>query len=489
MIMKRRTSIGKSLDWFTIAMYLILVFMGWISVYGASYDFANPGIFDFGQRAGKQLLWIASSFVIGSVLLSIDNRVYEIFAYFIYAIVIALLTLTNFFATPIKGSHSWLVIGPISIQSAEFAKFAAGLAMAKFMSRHNFQLRGVKNYLSVAAIFLLPLLLIILQKEVGSALVFLAFFLVLYREGMPGVILYIALCCVAFFIFMIRLGDVPIFGENMAYGSLGLLLSLMMIIVSVIVFMLVHSKGIKPVKICLQAFAAVATIAILVNQFFVLDYNYFAFFYLAAVSVYLVVLSFKFRKIIGTYIVFFILASIAYCYSADYIFDRALQPHHQTRIKVVLGMEQDLQGSYYNVNQSKIAIGSGQFLGKGLLNGTQTKLKYVPEQDTDFIFCTVGEEHGFVGSVLVLGIYLVFMMRLVLIAERQRKTFSRIYGYCVVSIFFFHFLINIGMVLGLTPVIGIPLPFFSYGGSSLWGFTILLFILLRLDAARLEELN
>lgn len=492
--MKRNISLIKSVDWLTIGCYLLLVFMGWISIYGASYDFDNVSIFDFNQRAGKQLLWIGCSFFIGIVLLMIDNRFYEVFSYFFYAGAILLLVITIIFAPEIKGSRSWLVIGPVSIQSAELAKFATGLALAKFMSQYNFKLKGLKSYLPVLGLILFPMLLILLQKETGTALVFLAFFLMLYREGMPGLLLFLALCFATLFIVSIRFGDVAIIDQlpiNPAFNgnSLGLLFGLIFIVVTQFGFIWVFARDYKLLKILFYGVVATTVLALAINLLIAVDYIYFAYLYLLASSVYLFVFSYQSRKSTYSFIVVFIFAAIAYCYSCDYMFDKILEPHQQTRIKVVLGMIDDPTGSGYNVNQSKIAIGSGQFTGKGFLNGTQTKLKYVPEQDTDFIFCTVAEEFGFVGSVLVLGIYLAFMIRLLVLAERQRKTFSRIYGYCVTSIFFFHFVVNIGMVSGLAPVIGIPLPFFSYGGSSLWGFTILLFIFLRFDAARFEEMR
>jgi len=484
--LSRNISLTKAVDWPTIFIYLALIIMGWISVYGASYDFEHPSIFDFSQRAGRQLLWIACSFLLAASLIMIDSRIYDVFAYFIYAGAIFLLVITIFLAPDIKGSHSWLVFGPVSIQSAELGKFAVGLALAKYMSKYNYKLQGIKNYAPVVFIILFPMLLVLLQKETGSALVFLAFFLVLYREGMPGVLLFLALCCVILFIVVIRFGDNLVQVDR---GSLGMLLSLIYIIITQLGFIIVFEKNIRQIKYIALGNIIIALIAIGLNFFLKIDYNYFALLSIVLSVGYLIWMSINLRKKIYFYIAIFMLSAVAYCYSSDFIFDRVLEPHQETRIKVVLGMENDPTGVGYNVIQSKIAIGSGQFFGKGFLNGTQTKLKYVPEQDTDFIFCTVGEEHGFWGSVLVIGLYLALMLRILKMAERQRETFSRVYGYGVASIFFFHFAINIGMVLGIVPVIGIPLPFFSYGGSSLWGFTILLFIFIRLDAGRLEQMR
>lgn len=484
--MSRHTSLTQSVDWPAVILYLLLVFMGWISVYGASYDFDHPSIFDFEQRAGRQLLWIACSFILGAVLMMIDSRVFDVFAYFIYAGAIFLLIATIFLAPDIKGSRSWLVLGPVSIQPAELAKFATGLALAKYISQYNFKLKGLKSYLPILGIIFFPLLLIIMQKETGTALVFLAFFLMLYRQGMPGVLLYLALCAVVLFIVVIRFGGVPIQTDR---GSWGMVIAQLFIFITQLGFIYVFDRNIKMLKILLQGLGTVILLSILTNLIWKVEYVLFGYFAIVGAAIYLIGMSIRVRRTVYTYIAAFMVLSVAYCFSSGYIFDKVLEPHQQIRIKVVLGMEDDPTGAGYNVNQSKIAIGSGQFFGKGFLNGTQTKLKYVPEQDTDFIFCTVGEEHGFWGSVLVLSIYVALMLRLIQLAERQREVFSTVYGYCVVSIFFFHFAINIGMVLGLAPVIGIPLPFFSYGGSSLWGFTILLFIMLRLDAARMERMS
>lgn len=467
-------------------MYIALVFMGWISIFGASYDFETTEIFSFDQRAGKQLLWIGLSFLIAISIISIDSRIYDVFAYFIFGFGILMLLATFGLAHDIKGSRSWIVLGPLSIQPAEITKFTAALALSKVLSRYNFKLQGISSYIPAIAIIIFPMALILLQKETGSALVYLALFLVLYREGMPGVLLFLALCCVVLFIVVIRFGHEIIQTDR---GSLGFLLAYAYILITQLGFVVVFEKELRVVKHILVGTLIVTAVSILLNLFLKIDYNYFALIVLGGSSIYLIYNSIQSRRSNYSMIVLFTIMAIAYTFSSNYIFEKVLEPHQQTRIQVVLGMVDDPHGDGYNVIQSKIAIGSGQFLGKGFLNGTQTKLKYVPEQDTDFIFCTVGEEYGFWGAGLVMGIYLLFMLRILTIAERQRENFARIYGYCVASIFFFHFTINIGMVLGIMPVIGIPLPFFSYGGSSLWGFTILLFILVRLDAARLEKMH
>ena len=479
----RKSNIWRSLDWWTIAIYTILVIAGWLNIYASGYNFDEVSIFNISGRAGMQMIWVLTSLIIGFSLLMIDSDWYDIFAYWIYAFVIFLLIITIFFSHDIRGSHSWIVIGPIRFQSAEFAKFATALAVARLASNYNFELTRLKNFAVITLLFIIPMGLILLQKETGSALVFLAFFLVLYREGMSGYILFFGFCSILFFIIGVRYGDV-----YWGITSLGKL-TVLLLVISCICFMLYdYKKGRRYVKFFLIGSCLLIGLALLVSLFFVFD---LCFVILSIIIVAVIVLSFFFLKYREKYYLFiagFALFSVAFLYSVDYVFDKVLEPHQKIRIQVTLGMVDDPGGAGYNVNQSKIAIGSGGFLGKGYLNGTQTKLKYVPEQDTDFIFCTVGEEHGFVGSTLILLLFTVMIIRLLFLAERQRSTFKRVYGYCVAAVLFFHLAINIGMVIGITPVIGIPLPFFSYGGSSLWAFTILLFIFLRLDASRNERL-
>lgn len=484
--MSKNVSIKYALDWTTISYFVILVFMGWVSIYGASYDFDQPGILDWDQRAGKQFVWILTAFAIGGMLLLVDYKMYSFFAYFIYAFTIALLILTIFIAPDIKGSRSWLVIGPISFQPAELAKMATSLALARFMSSYNYKLKNWKDLIPLAMFILLPFLLIILQKETGSALVFVAFLLMLYREGMNGIILLLIVLAVILFVVVIRFSIIP-FGIDQ--GTLGFVLAMGLITIMELYYTFFVANIRKQVALSLAGIALVVGLSLIANIWYQINFNYVAISIVIANSLYLLFVGTMHRHKNYWLLIAVALGSVVFCYSSDYLFEKVLEPHQQIRIKVLLNMEDDLSGAGYNVNQSKIAIGSGGFLGKGFLNGTQTKLKYVPEQDTDFIFCTVGEEHGFWGSTLVLVIYWLLLMRILRIAERQRESFNRIYAYCVASIFFFHLMINIGMVLGIMPVIGIPLPFFSYGGSSLWGFTIMLFILLRLDASRLERLR
>jgi rod shape determining protein RodA len=479
----RKNNIWRDVDWWSVAIYLILVIAGWLNIYASSYDFDQVSIFNLSGRAGMQMIWILTSLVLGFSILMIDSDWYDIFAYWIYAFVLFLLLVTLVLAHDIRGSRSWLVIGPIRFQAAEFAKFATALAVARMASIYNFELNRMKNFAIIILLFLVPMGLILLQKETGTALVFLALFLVLYREGMSGFILFLGFCSILFFIIGIRYGDV-FWGET----SLGKLAVLLLIIPFTIFIWYDYEKEWRYVKYIIIGSVILTGLALLIALFFIFDLNTVVLAINTGIIFFLLFLFLKNREKYYLYIAGFVVFSLAFLYSVDYVFDKVLEPHQKTRIEVTLGMIDDPGGAGYNVNQSKIAIGSGGFLGKGYLNGTQTKLKYVPEQDTDFIFCTVGEEQGFVGSTLALLIFLALLARLLFLAERQRSTFKRVYGYCTVAIIFFHIAINIGMVIGIMPVIGIPLPFFSYGGSSLWAFTILLFIFLRLDASRNERL-
>lgn len=479
-------SIFKSIDWITIILYLILVFAGAVSIYAASYDFDNASLFDFNEFSGKQILWIGLSLILGCVILLVDYRIYKTYAYPIYIAVLFVLLVTIFVAPNVKGSHSWLVFGPVSVQPAEFGKFATALALAKLFDSYNFSLNArISNYLRALIIIFLPVILILLQRETGSALVYLSFIFVLYREGMSGLVLFSVLCAVTYFVVAVKFAEPLILGLPM--GEFTVFIIILLIFALMLLF---YCKDIIIARNVIFGFAGSgALVAILsfcgiqINGLF-----YFLGILLAAI-IYTTVAMFRHRISRFVITIGFAIVSVLFLFSVNYVFGNILEPHQQMRIKVALGIEENLRGAGYNVNQSKIAIGSGGVIGKGFLNGTQTKLKFVPEQHTDFIFCTIGEEEGFLGSTAVLILYLTLILRLIHIAERQRTAFERVYAYCVVSILIFHLGINVGMVIGLCPVIGIPLPFFSYGGSSLWGFTILLFILLRLDASRKERMD
>lgn len=475
-------SMVKSVDWVTVCIYLALVVLGWFSICGASYDYGDMDFFSLETRAGKQLLWIACSLGLGFVILMLEDKIYDWFAYIFYVLMMLLLLVTPFIAEDTKGSYSWIKFGAVSLQPAEFAKFATALALSKFISSSQFTMNRLKCSLPVIGMILLPMVLIVLQRETGSALVYLAFFLMLYREGMPGSILFTGICAVVYFVVGIRFGQDLMPDGCTPIGEF-VVLSLVTILSASLVYTYCRQKTV--VK-HLLLYGVGSIVLALLFSLYVIPFNMLWFLYLecALLVIYLLWLSFHERLLNYFYISVFAIGSVCFLYSADYVFEEVLEPHQRIRIEVLLGMEEDLAGAGYNVNQSKIAIGSGGLLGKGFLNGTQTKLKYVPEQDTDFIFCTVGEEQGFLGSAIVLLLFMALILRLISLSERQRSRFTRVYGYCVLSIFFFHLFINVGMVLGLTPVIGIPLPLFSYGGSSLWGFTILLFVFLRLDAGR-----
>ncbi|KAA6342673.1 Rod shape-determining protein RodA [termite gut metagenome] len=470
----------------TIGIYLVLVICGWLSVCGASYDYWERDFWDFSTRAGKQLVWIACSLGAGFVLLMLEDRLYEMFSYIIYVTLLMLLIVTFFVATDIKGSRSWLQFGILSFQPAEFAKFATALALAKYMSAYSFDIGKLKSVMTVLMLIIVPTILIVMQKETGSALVYFAFFLVLYREGMPGSILFTGVCVVCYFVIGTRFNQMYMSDGLTSIGEFAIF---SIILFSVSVMTWVYLKK----RILFYCIVGISFIVLLISylvssNFIPFDIVWVQWGLCGLIVGYLLFLSIKERILTYISIALFVIGSIGFLYSSDYVFNNVLNPHQQVRIKVSLGMEEDLAGAGYNVNQSKIAIGSGGLTGKGLFNGTQTKLKYVPEQDTDFIFCTIGEEQGFRGSAVILFLYLALILRLIVLAERQRSAFGRVYGYSVMSIYFFHLLINIGMVLGLTPVIGIPLPFFSYGGSSLLGFTILLFIFLKIDAMRSQRL-
>ena len=483
----RSGNIWQNVDWLTIGLFLVLVFFGWLNIYGASYTFDQTSIFDFSNRAGKQFTWILGSIVLGITLLLIDYKTYDVLAYIAYGAMFLVLLATPFLAHDIKGSMSWISLGPISLQPAEFAKCIVALAVAKYMGRYEYKLRNWRDLIVPFALIGLPAAIImVLQKETGTALVFAAFLLVFYRQGMSGYVLWTCLAAVALFIISIRWGELAL---PLGSGSVGMLTCMLLLTAVEIYFICKEHKMKWQALILCGSVAVIYGISLLINIWIRVPFDWISMGIVGALVLYMVFVSLYWRKYMLLIVAAFSLFCIGYTQACDFVFTKVLQPHQRIRIEVLLGMKEDPAGAGYNVNQARIAIGSGRFLGKGYLKGTQTKLQFVPEQDTDFIFCTVGEEWGFVGSIGVLLVYLFFILHLVEIAERQRNTFTQIYAYSVASIFLFHLMINVGMVIGLLPVIGIPLPFFSYGGRSLWGFTLLLFILLRLDAARMEQLR
>ena len=474
----------RSLDWFTVVLYLLLVLAGVVSIYAASYDFDHASIFSFTEFSGKQLRWIGLSLIIGLVILLSDYRIYETYAYPLYVMMMVLLAVTAVIAPDIKGSHSWLKIGPVSLQPAEFAKCATALALAKLFNSYNFKLRSPSSYAKAIGLIILPILLIIAERETGSALAYLALFFVLYREGMSGMVLLAALAAVVIFVVSVKYVDPMIPGM-----STGEFIVMILIMATSSLMAGLYARSLEVMRnVSILFIGAIGAMMLCNSLGLELPWLWIYIGLIALAALYFAVMAIKdhLRKLLVCTI--FAIGSVAFSLSVSVLFDH-LAPHQQNRILVSLGIKADPRGAGYNVNQSMIAIGSGGLTGKGFLNGTQTKLKYVPEQHTDFIFCTIGEEQGFMGTSAVILIFLMLILRIISLAERQPSTFVRVYAYSVASILIFHLCINIGMVIGLCPVIGIPLPFFSYGGSSLWGFTILLFILLRLDSARKQFRN
>ena len=468
----RSNNLLANIDWVSILLYLLLVLIGWLNIYAAVYDENHSSIFDISQKYGKQLIWIGAAFVLAFLVLLTDSKFFTTFSMVIYGIMIFLLIAVLFFGTETKGARSWFEVGDFRIQPAEFAKFATNLAIAYVMSRHNFKVMRFSSLLTIGLILALPAGLIILQNDTGSALVYSSFILVLFREGLHGSILL--LCFVAAAIFIMAL----------LYSPFTVLL---VIIGGTLIAFYYYRHDIRELFQIILFIGCVFGLFVLIKWMFNLsisDYYMLLIVYvIASITAIYPIYKRKMKNMITLLLISWLCVGAAP--SVNYAFNH-LQPHQQDRINELLGIKVDPKGTGYNVTQSKIAIGSGGLLGKGFLQGTQTKLNFVPEQSTDFIFCTVGEEWGFVGSTFVIALLAVFILRIIKLAERQRSSFSRIYGYGVASILFFHVAVNIGMTIGMAPVIGIPLPFFSYGGSSLWSFTILIFIFLRLDANRLQ---
>lgn len=416
---RRERGLLENIDWGIILIYLALVLIGWISIYSAVYDEAHSSIFDLDCRYGKQMIWIGVSLIIALFILVIDPKFFSQTAYVLYGIFIVMLMAVLVVGAETKGAKSWFGVGDFGIQPSEFAKATTALALAKILSGIEVDMKDLKTKIAAITIVAIPMLLVLLQNDTGSALVFFVFVLVLFREGLSLSVLIFGVAVAILFVLALLIHP---------YVLIGILFA-----VTIIIWFVLRSHKLS-IFLCLGVFLVAAGVVLAVG----------------------------------------------------YFYDNALESHQKDRIEVLLGQKQDPQGVEYNVNQSKIAIGSGGFFGKGFLQGTQTKYNFVPEQDTDFIFCTVGEEWGFVGSTTVVLLFLSLMIKLVKMAERQRSKFSRIYGYCVASVIFAHFTINMGMTIGLLPVIGIPLPFLSYGGSSLMSFTFLLFIFIRQDASRMD---
>ncbi len=440
--MSARENVAANFDRPLLIMYLLLLFMGWANIYSAAYDADHTSIFDQSKEYGKQAVWMGISLVLGASMLLVRGDLIRDVAYGVYGVVLVLLAAVLVFGKEVNGAKAWFGVGSFGIQPAEFAKFATSLALTRYLSGLK-ALADTTSRVVSAAIILLPVGLIMLQPDTGTALVSGAFILVLYREGLSGNILLLGILAAILSVLSLILKDssfgLPFTDKELPgpYFLMGLIT-----VFSIIAWLVVRNLVVK-----------------------------------------------RLRKRLYGYIVMGVVSSAVFIGSVDYAFNNVLAKHQSDRILVMLGQMEDPQGLGYNVKQSQTAIGSGGFAGKGYLDGTLTKFKYVPMQSTDFIFCTVGEEWGFLGTTFVIVLFTVLILRIIQISDRQRSRFTRIYAYCVASIFFLHLMINVGMTIGLAPVIGIPLPFFSYGGSSMIGFTLLLSTLVRLDAERLSQLR
>jgi rod shape determining protein RodA len=472
---RRTENILVRIDKISILLFLVMVVLGWLNIYAAVYNEEHRGILDLSQRYGKQFVWILAAIILAGFVVLIDNRFYFFFGYFLYGGAILLLILVLVLGKEINGARSWFEFGSITLQPSEFAKAGTALAIARYLHSRGQELTKLKTLLETSAIILLPAVLTAIQPDMGSVIIYLGFFMVLFREGLSP------------YIFISGLLMILLFFITLLFNNL--YLTLILIGAAFFLAWLATRKW----KVCLAGLAILTIITgllYLFDQYFLkrIDTELIIMISLILSGIAFAWYIYRQKAFAVLVIYLFLFVSIMYVNSVDYAFNNILKPHQKERISILLGLKSDPFGTGYNVNQSIISIGSGGFAGKGFLQGTQTKFKFVPKQSSDFIFCTVGEEWGFIGSVVVIGLYLGLLLRLVFLAERQRSFFSRIYGYGVISIFLMHFFINIGMSIGIVPVIGIPLPFFSYGGSSLWGFTILLFVFLRLDASRKEYL-
>ena len=474
--MKSQNNLFLNLDWITILIYLIMIMLGWINIYAAVYSDEHQSILDLGQRYGKQMIWIIVGIFLAISVLIVDSKFYVAFAYHIYIFVLVLLVAVLFLGREVNGARAWFEVSGIALQPAELGKFATSLAVAKFMSQFGFKINTTKSYLVLGTLIMAPAILILLQNDTGSALVFAVFFLVFYREGLPDVILIGGFTAIVLFILALLWTQLQIL--------------ILLIVVSLLLFTFLRQSY----KDGLIGFAITSLIyGILFGLKNIIGFDATPFHLLVITSILMIIIFtiYGLAKHIkqAWFVLIFFIFSIAISLSVNYFYTNILIAHQRDRVDNLLGIKTDLLRSGYNVHQSKIAIGSGGILGKGFLKGTQTKYNFVPEQSTDFIFCTVGEEWGFLGTTVVILLFLTLLIRLIYLAERQRSAFSRIYGYGVASLLFFHIMINISMTIGLAPVIGIPLPFFSYGGSSLWSFTVLLFIFIKLDASRTKNLR
>lgn len=471
----RGRGLAKTIDWKLVLCWFILVIIGWANIYASVHSTEAGSMLDFGTRTGKQLVWIGTSIVIaGIILFAIPARFYEGFSVPIYILTIGLLVAVIFLGIEVKGSRSWFEFGPIRFQPAEISKISTSLLLATVMSQLGYRIGRFKDFIITALIIILPMGIIVLQSETGSALVYVGFIFMLYREGLSGWLIF--MIGMAILTFILTLTASPFVAVLVLASVASLCISLysnkfkwwLIIGIPAIVFFAFVPK-------ILGLFTESAPAIAAINPLWIL---------LGTILISLPVLAYRAFRTRNTFThltIISLLAGIILVFSADFLFNSVLQDHQRKRIEVLLGMKEEPFGVGYNVNQSKIAIGSGGLFGKGYLNGTQTTFGFVPEQSTDFIFCTIGEEWGFMGTTMVILLYVFLIWRIIKNAERSREAFTRIYGYCVACCIFMHLFINIGMTIGLMPVIGIPLPFISYGGSSMWAFTAMLFIFIALD--------
>ena len=485
-------SLAKTIDWPLVICYLILVFIGWANIYASVHSAEPTSIFDLSSRSGKQFIWMITAFLIGTVILfAINPRVYEGFSLPVYLATLGLLIAVIFLGIEVKGSRSWFAFGPVRFQPAEISKIATSMMLATFMSQFGYKISRVKDFIITALIILVPMAVIVLQSETGSALVYVGFIFMLYREGLSGWLIFIL--GMAILSFILTLTASPFVAILTLAGVASFCICLyadkfkwwLMIGIPAIVLLSLLPMGMSALAELITGYAteaeAVEAGVEKIPFIFMIRPVYILLGIISILIPFAVYMAFRQRSRFTYLALIAMVGGFMLVYSADFIFNNVLQDHQRKRIEVLLGMKEDPSGVGYNVNQSMIAIGSGGLTGKGYLNGTQTTYGFVPEQSTDFIFCTIGEEWGFLGSLIVILLYVFLIWRIISDAERSREAFTRIYGYCVACCIFMHLFINIGMTIGLMPVIGIPLPFISYGGSSLWGFTAMLFIFIALD--------
>ena len=464
----RGRGLRKTIDWKLVFIYLLLILIGWANIYSSIQATESTGLLDFANRSGKQCVWILASFGLAFIVLfALSPRVYEGLSIYIYVGAICLLLAVIVLGVEVKGSRSWFEFGPIRFQPAEISKISTSLMLATLMSQYGYKIGRLKDFILTALIILIPMGVIIMQSETGSALVYVGFIFVLYREGLSGWIIFMIGMAILLFILTLSASS---------YVALLVLAG-----VASFCMMLYSGKFKWWILIGAPIIIALAMIDRILPEGFALSPDQII---LGAIAIFIPVfgwIAFRERNRFTQLSLLAMIGGVLMVFSTDYIFNNVLQDHQRKRIEVLLGLKDDPQGVGYNVAQSQIAIGSGGFDGKGYMEGTQTKLGFVPEQSTDFIFCTIGEEWGFIGGVLVILLYVLLIWRIIHNAERSRESFTRIYGYCVASCIFMHLFVNVGMTLGIMPVIGIPLPLVSYGGSSLWAFTVLIFIFIALD--------